>query len=186
MKKHNVQQRKKEKKPMKKSIRELLPIVAYDTEVEAYLLEDQTYLDLIQMKTKDLIEISPEEEQFDKLRIEKFYRIFGGDLKLITMNFPCDTREQIAYFEHKQVRTKNELHKKWLDLKQRELIWLQQNKTGREYYMMYFAATKEELEKTRKTFKAILDNGEALMEKLPAEKKHQICRKLNNKNCAVG
>lgn len=177
---------KKKQIRIKPTVLECIPHAFYDKEVDAYQLVDGTYLDLFQMKPKDLMEVGEEEEKYDILRMEKFYCTFGEDVKLIALNFPSDTSKQLAFFEHKLKEIRNPLHKEWLEVKKAELEWLQEHKTSREYYMMHFSTSREALEKSRTTLQALLTGGEALIEKLPSEKKHLICRKLNNKNSIIG
>ena len=111
-----------------KSMTELLPIRYYDHQYECYRMQKDQCMDILKIRDKDLLSMSPEEVQFDCMIYTKFYKIYAGDVKLISMNFPVNTSEQIIYLENKLETEQNPRRKKWLRIKLNEELNLQ--KTG--------------------------------------------------------
>lgn len=175
------------KKPrVQKQTIDNIPICRYDTDHEVYLMTDQTYMDILMINSKDLITSSPDDVEFDCLKFAKLYKVYGEDIKIISMNFPCNTIRQQEYFRKKIENAGNEVFKSWLESKLKELIFLEKNNTTREFYLMFFSKNIEEHNKNLTTILSVLSTGrDGLISKLPAEKKHQILYKLNNKNSLV-
>lgn len=169
-----------------KSTADLLPQAKYDTENECFLLQDGTYLNLVEIQSKDLSNLSQSELEFDEIRFEKFYKIYAGDIKIVTLNYPCNTEEQQLYNERKAKQSNNQRTKYWLEKRRQELIWIAKNKTSREFYIMYFSKNLEENLKNISTIKNTLGTGkDGMVENMTMEKKCQIFSKLNNKNTLI-
>lgn len=144
--------------------------------------ENGGFMDLIQINSKDLVNSSADEVEYDCMKFAKEYKLEEADLKLIVLNFPCDTKRQQAYYEIKLEQTKNAVYKNFLQKKLDELIWLGKNDTTREFYFMLFAKSHTDLEKQITTLKTVLHTGrDGLLIELTDEKKHQIIYRLNNK-----
>lgn len=176
----------KKTKSTSKSILELVPVRWYSQEDSCFRLTDGNYMDILQIQSKDLINSSEDEVEFDCLKFAKAYRLYADDMKIICLNFPCDYSKQKHYLEYKMKKTKNEIFKEQLLKKKNELEWLEKNNTTREYYYMIFAKTAEEMEKNRLTLLSTLGRGRSgLIEKISKEKKEQILLRLYNKSNLV-
>lgn len=170
-----------------KSMTELLPIRYYDYQYECYRMQKDQCMDILKIRDKDLLSMSPEEVQFDCMIYTKFYKIYAGDVKLISMNFPVNTSEQIIYLENKLETEQNPRRKKWLRIKLNEELNLQKNGSAREYYLMYFSEDEKIHEKNKSSILQTLKNGqESLVMEMDFNKKNQIIEKLTNKNVVIG
>ena len=173
---------KRKKKQEKPKVDKVLQIRGYDKEAQCYLMKNGGFMDLIQINSKDLVNSSADEVEYDCMKFAKEYKLEEADLKLIVLNFPCDTKRQQAYYEIKLEQTKNAVYKNFLQKKLDELIWLGKNDTTREFYFMLFAKSHTDLEKQITTLKTVLHTGrDGLLIELTDEKKHQIIYRLNNK-----
>ena len=194
-KRHNTEKNEKLQKPGggafiqgKKSpdkwTGELIPIKAYDVDEDAYIL-DKGYMDILMIRSKDLTSANEDEVEYDCLKFAKLYKVYGDDLKLISMNFPCNTLKQQEYFRAKMEKAGNEVFKAWCKKKLDELIYLEKT-TSREFYLMFFSKNIEEHKKNLATIFSTLGSGrDGLIGRIDAEKKHKILYKLNNKNALV-
>lgn len=172
----------KKGKKVKKSILEKIDVAEY-LEEGYYRMKDGTYMNLVQINSKDLINSSADEVEYDCMKFAKLYKLFENDLKLVVLNFPCDTKEQQAYLQRKINATNNQMYRKFLQQKYDELVWLAKNNTTREYYYMVYAKTQEEMQKEMLTLKSTLHLGnDGLLLEIPEEKKHKILYCLYNKN----
>lgn len=179
-------QKTQKKKAQKIRVDKLLPITGYVQGKGCYVLKNQTYMNLIQINSKDLVNSSQDEVEYDCMKFAKEYKLEDGDLKLVVLNYPCDTRTQQEYYKRRLERTGNQVYKKFLQRKLDELVWLGKNDTTREFYFMVFAKTIEELEKRMLTMKTVLHTGrDGLLIELTDEKKHQILYRLNNKSNSI-
>lgn len=160
----------------------LLPQRRYDQVNRCYVMQEGKYMDLLQIQSKDLVTSSADEVEYDCLKFCKMYQLYEKDLKLIVMNFPCDTKIQQEFLKRCLQRTANGIYKQYLQRQIQELEWLEKNNTTREFYIMIFAESLEELEENKRTLKTTLHTGkDGLIEEIPDEKKQQILYRMNNK-----
>lgn len=165
----------------RKMITDLIPITGYDQDLSCYSMKEG-YMDLLQIRSKDLVTASEDEVEYDILKFCKLYRLYEEDVKLLVMNFPCNTKIQQEYLQRKMNRTTNMIFRENLQRQIDELVWLEKNNTTREFYLMIFAKTLEELDENRRLLKSTLHTGrDGLIETIDDEKKHKILYRLNNK-----
>lgn len=169
-----------------KNIRDLIPLSYFDQDLNAYVLQDGTYLDFFKINTKDIYSISEDEQLWDDLKFTKLYQSFSGEIKCVTLNFPTNTEEQQEYWKHKIEITANPIQKRQQEEKLYQLEWLQQNSTKREFFLFFFSDDREELRKNASDILIIMGTGrDGLLEELSPLKKHQILFKLSNKSSQI-
>lgn len=172
------------RKPSKK-MEKLMETSRYDSEKEWFLLKDGTLMNLVQIQSKDLVNSSNDEVEYDCLKFAKTYKLYADDIKIIALNFPCNTEKQQKYFRHKLAQTKNEIFKAFLQKKLDELIWLGKHDTTREYYYMLFADTEEQMETNMRILQTNLGSGKTgLISFLTGEKKQEVLYRMGNK-CSI-
>lgn len=171
------------KKITKTSI-DLLPFVKYNDKEECFEMKNGSYMDLLEIRTKDLATASDDENDLDILCILKLLRTFSSDIKIISLNFPTNTKMQQQYLQHKIDNCRNEIFKNILETKLEELHFIESNKTDREFYLMFFSDTvNQHIDDLNVIFKSL--NSRNLVMQLSKEKKLQIIYKLNNKNSSI-
>lgn len=171
----------KKTKSVRKNILEIVPIREL-SENGFYHMDDGTYMELLQIQSKDLINSSEDEVEFDCLKFAKLYRLYSEPLKIVSLNFPCDYGKQKRFLEYKIKNTKNTIFKEMLSKKLNELIWLENHNTIREYFFCLFSDSEEMMEKNIRTMFSVLGSGRGgLVEKISAEKKKEILFRLMNK-----
>lgn len=81
-------QKKEDKKTASetKSINDIIPIV--DTFKGCFKLKDGTFMDIVQVKCKDLVNASESDVNFDMYSLTKLYRAYTDDLKLFLLISP--------------------------------------------------------------------------------------------------
>lgn len=52
--------------------------------------KDKTYMDIIQINTKDLVSASNDDIEYDIMRYIKLYKMYADDIKIVAMNFPAE------------------------------------------------------------------------------------------------
>ncbi len=170
-----------------KASREILPDIYYDRLNECFVNEKENLIfDIIKICSKDLVNSSDDEIDYDQYRYTKLYKIYSEDLKIICMNFPCNTRKQQSYLKKKIEKTNNAKMKHWLQRRLDELEWLEKNRTTREYYYMIFSQNLEEhLSNKNNIFSTLQSGRNKLCETISEEEKIQILYKLNNKSSLI-
>lgn len=170
-----------------KASREILPDIYYDRLNECFVNEKENLIfDIIKICSKDLVNSSDDEIDYDQYRYTKLYKIYSEDLKIICMNFPCNTQKQQSYLKKKIEKTNNAKMKHWLQRRLDELEWLEKNRTTREYYYMIFSKNLEEhLSNKNNIFSALQSGRNGLCETISEEEKIQILYKLNNKSSLI-
>ena len=99
------------KKSMTKSILDIVSIREV-TEKGYFRMDDGKIMELLQIQTKDVINTSSDEIEYDCIKYAKFYRLYSDDLKIISLNYPCDYGQQKRFLEYKISTTKNSIYKK--------------------------------------------------------------------------
>lgn len=177
---------KEQPEKISRSVLETIPIVRYMPDCQCYLLKDNSYMDIVQIRTKDLNSIDADERSYDMGRIMKMFRMLGSDCKIIALNYPCNTQEQQKYLAHRIQQTHNKQYQYWLEKSRKELEWLEKNKTFREYYLMYFSGTLEMQHKNLNVILESLGTGvDGLAIVIDAKKKHNILFKLSNQTNVI-
>lgn len=171
---------------VEREVEKLLPIRFYDTENECFVRENGTILDMLKINTKDLLNASEAEKNWDNMKFSKLYRTYSGDLKIVALNFPCNTSVQQEYWRNKLSKTANPVLKEMQRERLFQLEWLEKNSTTREFYLFYFSKDIEEHVKNRLSILSILATGvDGVVEEMSKEKKIQILYKMNNKSSYV-
>ncbi len=164
----------------------VFPIRRYDSDLDCYVLSDGSYLDLIAIQSKDLVNAPEDDIQFDCGQLTRFLNLYADDLKLISMNFPVNTSVNQAFLKAKMEQTNHPRERAWLQLSISELQKLDRHTSKKEFFLMYFADSADTLDNHRNTIIAALQTGrDGLVQFLSAEKKHQILFKMNNMNTPI-
>ena len=184
---------KEEKKRLKEEMKNLKKtdrsISAYTKDIMDFVDIDEDdrfimkygYMDLYQIKTKDVHALSESDIQRHIYSFISFLRAYSEDFKILSMNFPVNTTTQQKYIEKNLKVTTNPIAKKFLQRKLDELIFLEQNRFDKEFYIMIFASNKEEIE-DRERVLYMNQNIAFKVEEINLEKKLKILFKLNNFN----
>ena len=157
-------QQKKDENSNRKSyvsntVKNILEIAYYDDDASCFVMDDGSYMDLIQINTKDLVSSADDEVEYDIMKFTKLYKMYADDLKITVMNFPCKTSVQQEYITHKIQTTSNEIYKKFLQRQLDELVWIEKNDMMREYYFMIFGTKKAKLISNRNLIFNVLGSG---------------------------
>ena len=163
-----------------KKMNELLPIK--DIENDYFILSDNSIIDVFQIKTKNLSSASEDEIEFDIMQFSRLYKVYGDDLKIVSLNFPTNTKEQQNYVLHKINSTNNTIYKMHLQEKLSQLVWIEKNMTDREYYLFIFSNDNLKHKDNIATLEKCIENH---LKKIDIQKKKQILYQINNKNTAI-
>lgn len=165
-----------------KSILDKLPVSTYDQEHDVFVMRDGSCLDLIEVISSDLANESEDAILVKKLRLTKLYKLYPDDLKIVTINLPSNTTEQQNFIRKKMESTRNELHRKYLRAKEKELIWIENNRTNREFYFMYFGNDVGQIVERRDIITSSLGTGkQGMAQIINQEKKTMVLHLMLNK-----
>jgi len=164
------------------SIVDLLPIVKI--EENCFVDKNSRYIDLLSIETKDLDSASENEVNYDIYSWTKFYKTFRDDVKIISLNFPTNTKEQTRYVQRIINKTKNDVYNYFLESKLSELEYIENNRTNREFYLMIFSKNLEQHKDNLNILTKSI-GGKGLVETMTLEKKIQILFKINNKCTSI-
>lgn len=173
---------KRKEKP-KKKILELLPKIKYDYSNDAFIMSTASglkYMDILRIIPKDWVNATNDDIQIDYLLWDKFYKIYPGEIKIITMRFRCHTYVQQQHILKRMEIVKNQLLRGELERKLEELKILEKENYERNFFLMFFADNDMEFRKRRYTILTTL--GSNNIETSDYQTKKDILFKLNNKN----
>lgn len=165
---------------------EVLNIRGYDEELDAFYMADGSFLDLMEIVARDRQNLQDDVVRFDIITLTRFERLYAPDHKDIGLNFPINTAVQRRNLERKWRKTSDPVRKRWLEREIDELLTLEGNIDRKEFYRMYFGATREELIKNRTNMLSWIGRGRnRIVREIDKEKKIQIVRKLCNMNALI-
>lgn len=177
---------KSDKKEIIKTNLEILAIRRYDEELEAFIMEDGSFLDLLEIVARDRQNLQDDAVRFDIMTLTKFERLYANDHKDIGLNFPINTSLQRNNLEKKLKKTSDPVRRKWLLREIDELLTLDSNIDRKEFYRMIFGSNREEFLKNRTNVLAWLGRGRSkIIKEIDKEKKIQIMKKLCNMNSLI-
>lgn len=120
-----------------------------DTVRDVFLLRDGSYMDMLAIRTKDLENASEEDVNRDMWLLTSLFKRYAEDIKIISINFPTNTKTQQRYFEQKLMHCKHPLLKPILEEKLAELVAFEKTSVCREHYLMFWGHSYEDLQKNR-------------------------------------
>lgn len=174
------------KKKEIRHIREDIPIRGYDEELQCFLYEDGSCLDIYQIRAKDLVNSDIDEIELDCFKWAKFYKTYGQDMEIVTLMFPCDTRRQCKYWKKRLAGNRNPVYQGMIERKIEELEWREKHTATKEFYLFFFFASKEEIPEAVKIIESVMEKGiQGMIQELTREKKELILFKLANKNSLI-
>lgn len=167
------------KKKKTKLISDELPVEQYNTQYQCFQT-NYGYMNIAEIITKDLVNAPEDEILFDIAKLTRFNVLEYNPYKIIGMNFPCNTERQQQFLKYKMQKNKNPDYQRDLEYALRELEWVQEHKTKREFYHMYFSDSLDGIKKVEATMKASLNVSEAMIGEISQGKKEKIMHRLNN------
>lgn len=177
---------KKSNRKSTASILDLIDIRNYNQKYNCFQRKDGSYIDFFKIKTRDRGNTAENEIQYDILRLLRLLQTYEGCLKIESLNFPTNTTMQQEYYKKKIGQCKNISQKKWLLIAQKELEWVDQNTTKREYYLVYYAKTLDKQVTLNQQIINKLRLGQyGMLEELSQEKKEDIYFKLFNPSSII-
>lgn len=174
-----------------KDILEELPVTRYDEGTRCFACQGGGYLDIYRIIPRDLINLDADEIEMDCFRWAKFHKTYGEDVEIVTMLFPCDTGLQQKYWKRKRKENQNPVYDSMLERKISELRYRERHTSTKEFFMVLFYPSKEEMTDAINTVEGTLgirkkENSElGMLEELPKNKKKKVLFKLGNKNSMI-
>lgn len=181
-------------KKVNRNIKENLPELSYDKKLKCFRYGAEGYMDLYTIIPQDLVNGDADLIEMDCFTWAKFYKTYGLDIQIVAMMFPCDTRKQQEYWKNRLEKNENPLLENMIRRKIQELEYRERYTTKKEFFLMCFFDSEEEMHSRRKTLHSTLgirsvDQGSnvtfEMLEEVPEKKKRQILFKFCNKNCSI-
>ena len=168
-------------------IREDIPITGYDPETNSFYCGDGSHILMYQIRSKDLVNADPDEIEIDCFCWAKFYKTYGKDIEIVTMLFPSNTEVQQSYWKQRLKANQNPQFQDMIERKVKELEWRETHTKTKEFYLLFFVSSKEEIPETVKLIESTLrvGSGMALLQEMEKEKMEQVWFKLANKNARI-
>ena len=177
---------RKKKERVIKTCLDVLPIRAYDDALDAFRLVDDEYMDILQVETRDLDNLSEDEQQLEIFTLMKIYKTVGVDIKIISIKFPLEMATQRAYLEHRRERVQDEARRLWIDRQIEELARVEQNVQSLHFFLVYFATGAETFKKTREEVLKYAGSGQQrLVTPLKRAQKARVVEQLCNPNTTL-
>lgn len=175
--------RSMKKKAMKNLVADIAPIIAVNERESAFFLNDGTVMDFFGIVTMDLVNIAEDTATLNNYIWEKLYKTIERPIKIISFQFPVNTRQQQESIRRDMDRTDDPVFLNILEQQLNEAIYISEHQTEKEFCLFFYAETFEGLREARNTIRSILTGGStngSLVETLDFDKKLEILYNLNN------
>lgn len=179
LKKKELKEIRKEDKKVLLTTKELLPFK--DADDDDSIITKTGYVDIFQIDSKDIYSLNEIERKMHIYSFVSFLRGYVYDFKLISMKFPVNTLKQQKFLEKKLKECDNEIYANFLKEKLEQLIFLEENRQNKEFYIMIFIRDTDNKEEV----KGLLLRNQNIaiqLKPLDVDKKLKILFKLNNPN----
>ena len=179
LKKKELKEIRKEDKKVLLTTKELLPFK--DADDDDSIITKMGHIDIFQIDSKDIYSLNEIERKMHIYSFVSFLRGYVYDFKLISMKFPVNTLKQQKFLEKKLKECDNEIYANFLKEKLDQLIFLEENRQNKEFYIMIFIKDTDNKEEV----KGLLLRNQNIaiqLKPLDVEKKLKILFKLNNPN----
>lgn len=179
LKKKELKEIRKEDKKVLLTTKELLPFK--DADDDDSIITKMGHIDIFQIDSKDIYSLNEIERKMHIYSFVSFLRGYVYDFKLISMKFPVNTLKQQRFLEKKLKECDNEIYDNFLKEKLDQLIFLEENRQNKEFYIMIFIKDTDNKEEVKGL---LLRNQNIAIQVKPLdiEKKLKILFKLNNPN----
>ncbi|MGX5643111.1 hypothetical protein [Bacillus mycoides] len=177
--------KKKEAPPkVKKSIAEIMQIIDM-TEDGIFELKNEEFLEILQVEGDDMFSKNSDEQAFVIFSHAYFYQAYKQSIKLVFLNFPCQTTEQQRYIEKKIKECTSPLYERILNQKLKELQFLEWGRTNREAFLFIYGETELIVKERVDAAKRYIKRSTELLD-VDEEKKLELMFKLFNQNAKLG
>ena len=140
-------------------------------------------MDFFGIVTMDLVNIAEDTATLNNYIWEKLYKTVERPIKIISFQFPVNTRQQQESIRRDMDRTDDPVFLNILEQQLNEAIYISEHQTEKEFCLFFYAETFEGLREARNTIRSILTGGStngSLVEPLDFDKKLEILYNLNN------
>lgn len=180
--------KKQEKKDLKnahknvnKSITDIIDLIDREDE---FIKADYGYANFYQIRSKDVFSLNEDEIEKHIRDFSNLLRQYQEDLKILCMYFPVNTSVQQENIRKKIEQSKNEMHTYYLNKRLKELVFLEDFRQNKEFYIMIFGNNKKEIvENENLLFR--LSSDSVKIDKISYDKKIKILFKLGNQNSKI-
>lgn len=157
----------------------VFPIRDYLTQENYFITNQNTILNLFQIQGRCYYDASDEEIENLVYSNAKFLQKYSDDFKIISMNYPTNTRQQQDFLSYMMQREDLQKFSDMLQKKLESLQALEQNTTDRQAFVMVFAKDKGHYQEL---LRLLYGNPYFVIQTISREKKENIIFQLNNMN----
>lgn len=130
--------KKEEKELVRYGIKDISTLIPIKDVVNGYFKYiNNTYMGIVKLRTRDIMNASQEEIDNDMELLVHFNRVYDDDYKLISLNYPTNTKTQQAYFKDKIEHSSNDTFTDILQESYDNVREAEFNNTSRNHYIMF-------------------------------------------------
>ncbi len=144
-------------------------------------LKNNTCIEILRIVGFDIFSLGDELQ--DKIKsYQNFLKTYTQDFKIISLDYPVSTKEQLKYYQYKLDNCDNLVYQKFLSEKINELKELQSINTT-EYFVILYSKDETEMNENKKSFLRLFNL--CILENIDIKNKENILFKLNNMNTKI-
>lgn len=162
---------------VRKTILDCFPVRDYKN--DRFVLDDGSYMDILQVQGKSFLRASEEELQQRIAALTLLFRRMDESIKFIALNYPTNTKSQQSFLKEKLKDQTLAVYHPMISAKLEMLQYLEEHRTDREVFLLFWAKDESHyLTQKEKLF----GSGALELLEISEEKKCNILFQLNNPN----
>ena len=160
-----------------KKILTVFPIMNYENDY--FITDDNQIIDIFEFQGRCYYDASQDEIENLVYSITRFLRKYSADMKIISMNYPTNTKLQQTFLTYKFQQPELQKYEDIINQKLAVLQDLEKTTTDREAFIMIFANNENHYQNL---CKLLFNNNYFNIKSIDCEKKENIIFQLNNMN----
>lgn len=168
------------KKKVLSSFADISPIVDI-TDSEFFEMRNSEFLEILQITSKDIYSLNETDKDNDIYSLAHFFQAYLLSVKVIPLNTPVNLEIPKRHVMRDIRRNQNPYYLPHLEKKLRDLEFLENNRTDREFFLFIYANDEKAMLENKVHARKLMARSNPLRE-LSLEKKLSILYQLANLN----
>lgn len=168
------------KKKIMSSFADISPIIDV-TDTDFFEMRNGELLEILQITSKDIYSLNESDKDHDIYALAHFFQVYLPAVKFVPLNTPVNLEIPKKNIMRDIRRNQNPYFLPHLEKKLRDLEFLENNRTDREYFLFIYGNDERALLENRAHAKKLMARSNPIIE-LTLEKKISILYQLANLN----
>lgn len=170
----------KERERVINSIAKIYPIVDF-ADYDFFEMKNGEYMEIIQITSKDIYSLNETDKDNDIFSLAHLLQAYIHDIKIVPLHTPVVLEKQKNQVIKNIRNCKVNEYIPFLEKKLSELVFIEENRTNKEFFFFIYADTTQNLLERKKHMRNLLSESNPMLD-LDLDKKLNVLFQLSNLN----